>query len=321
MPDRVSAVVKYADTSVSLRFAACRVMAGGEFAGNIELDVDCDASHVDIVMQCLRVQVPDAAPSETALGTATRSDGVDLVFWTEPSNLTAVPDEITLLWGETPIGQIDPSLEDSVPIEEKVRFIEPSEILDSLPVATSSHVLLAAKRERWWYVLAALLISFGGLVFASTPGLEMPSSVLNWSLGAIMILAGLTVAFILAGIPYEQVWLDRDRGQVLVVGGRTRNPVSRLAEAPGRSLDGFHHVRLYQRWQLGLGVDERDQEVWFVTLEGAIPHASEDGLVHLHDGAMPIGRYSSEFTARKIAAVVGFHTGLKILDTGHDQTA
>ena len=43
--------------------------------------------------------------------------------------------------------------------------------------------------------------------------------------------------------------------------------------------------------------------------------------MHLHDEAMPIGSYSSEFTARRVAAQVAVHTGLKVLDTGHDQTA
>ena len=119
----------------------------------------------------------------------------------------------------------------------------------------------------------------------------------------------------------RQIWLDRDRRRVLIIGERTRQPEAKLADAPGRSLDKFDHVRVYMRWQIAQNSDQDDQEIWFVTLEGRIPFASADGTVHLHDEAMPIGNYASEFTARKVAAVVAFHTGLKILDTGHDQTA
>jgi hypothetical protein len=75
------------------------------------------------------------------------------------------------------------------------------------------------------------------------------------------------------------------------------------------------------RWQIAQNIDEQDQEIWMVTLEGPIPFASTDGTVHLHDEALPIGNFASEFTARKLAAEVAFHTGLKILDTGHGQTA
>jgi hypothetical protein len=136
-----------------------------------------------------------------------------------------------------------------------------------------------------------------------------------------MIAAGVGVGLVLGWMPYRQVWLDRDRRRVLVIGGRTRNPRAKLADAPGRSLDGFHHVRVYQRWRIAEGADQSDQEIWYVTLEGAIPFASADGTVHLHDEALPIGEFGGQLGARRLAAVVGAHTGLKILDTGHDQTA
>ncbi len=58
-----------------------------------------------------------------------------------------------------------------------------------------------------------------------------------------------------------------------------------------------------------------------MTLEGRIPFASADGTVRLHADALPIGEFSSEIPARRLAAVVGSQTGLKILDTGHDNTA
>jgi hypothetical protein len=323
MSHAVSAEVKVGGAPLALRFDACRVLLGGEFAGNIELDVACDAKDLDTVVDCLRVQVPGSPPSDMALGNGVYAQGIELVFWTSAtSQLPELPEEISLLWGETPIARIAPVLKDSIPIEQGVTFIDPSEILTSLPLpATSHHLLLAANRERWWNLLVALLVVGGGLVGATVPGLELPSRALNWALGGAMIAAGLGVFFVLAHAPYRQVWLDRDRRRVLIIGGRTRNPEAKLAEAPGRALDDFDHVRVYQRWRLAESVDEHDQEVWYVTLEGPLAFASADGTVHLHDEALPIAEFAGEFSARRLAAVVGFHTGLKILDTGHDQTA
>ena len=322
MPQPVTAVMKDGDRSIELRIDACRVVLGGEFAGNIELDLACPADAVARVFDCLRVQIPGKAPSDMALGNGAYAPGVELIFWTEGSSrLQTLPDQIALLWGETPVASVTPVLKDSVPIEEKVAFTEPSEILTTLPEPTSNPVLLAANREKWWFLLAALLVTAGALVGPSTPGLALPAPVLNWLLGGALVATGLGVGFGLARVPYRQVWLDRDRRRVLVIDGRTRNPKAKLADAPSRSLDDFDHVRLYMRWQIAQGADEDDQEIWMVTLEGHIPFASADGTVQLHDEALPIGSFASDRTAREVAAEVAFHTGLKILDTGHDQTA
>ncbi len=318
----VSAAVKDGDRSFQLRIDACRIFLGGEFAGNIEIDVACPADAVTRAVDCLRVQVPGEPPSDMALGNGEYAPGIQLIFWADWSTrLQTLPEQVTLLWGETPIASVTPVLKDSVPIEARIAFAEPSEILTTLPVATSNLVLLVANREKWWYLLTALLVAAGALVGPSVPGLELPDPILNWVLGGVLIAAGLGVGLLLARVPYRQVWLDRDRRRVLIIGGRTGRSEAKLADAPGRSLDDFDHVRVYMRWQIAQSLDEDDQEIWMVTLEGPIPFASTDGTVHLHDEALPVGNFASEFTARKVAAEVAFHTGLKILDTGHDQTA
>jgi len=321
MSHPVSAVVKCDGASFELRFDACRLFLGGEFAGNVEVDLGCDAGVVGTVMDCLRIQVPGGPQSDVALGSGSYESGASLVF-SAPSfgRLAELPSEVTLLWGETAIASLAPTLEDSVPIEQ-VAFTEPSEISTNLPVVSSNLVRLAANREKWWALVTALLVPLGALVGSSFPGLELPDPMLNWALGAAMIGAGLWAGAFGVGLPYRQVWLDRDRRRVLVVGGRTRSPEAQLAEASGRSLDDFDHVRLYQRWQIAEGADEHDQEVWFVTLEAPIHFASGDGTVHLREEALRLDSFASEIPARRLAAQVGLHTGLKILDTGHDKTA
>ncbi len=316
------AAIKDGDCSFELRVDACRVLLGGEFAGNIELDLACPADVTARVLDCLRVQVPGEEPSEMALGNGVYAPGVHLVFWADWSpGLQELPEHVILLWGDTQIASVAPKLEDSVPIDEVVTYTEPSDILSTLPAATSNLVLLAANREKSWFLLAALLVVASALVGSSFPGLELPDPMLNWVLGGVLLTAGLGVGFFLGHVPYEQVWLDRDRRRVLVTAGRTGSPESKLADAPGRSLDEFNHVRVYMRWRISQDTEGSDQEVWFVALEGHIPFASADGTVQLHQDGMPVGNYGSDITARKVAAQVGLHTGLKILDTGHDKTA
>jgi len=97
MSHPVSAVVKSEGASLALRFDACRVLLGGEFAGNIELDIACDAGDVDTVADYLRVQVSGGPPSDPAIGNGEYLAGVELVFWTEASTqLLELPEEIAL---------------------------------------------------------------------------------------------------------------------------------------------------------------------------------------------------------------------------------
>jgi hypothetical protein len=323
MPQHATAVVKDGDRSFELRIDACRVFLGGEFAGNIEVDVACPADAVTPAIDCLRVQMPGEPPSDTALAHGEYAQGIQLVFWADGSTrLQALPEQLLILWGETLTAEVMPSLADSVPIEAAVAFSEPGEILETIPIATAlNRVRLAANREKWWFPLAALLVAAGTLVGLCVPGLELPDPRFNWLLGGVLIGAGLAVGGLLGGIPYQQIWLDRDRRRVLIIGGRTRHPQAKLADAPGRSLDKFDHVRVYMRWQIAQSLEEHDQGIWKVSLEGRIPFASADGTAHLHDEALPVGEFASEFSARKLAAEVALHTGLKVLDTGHDRTA
>jgi hypothetical protein len=215
-----AAVIKDGDRSFELRIDACRVFLGGEFAGNIEIDVACPADAVARAFDCLRVQVPGEPPSDMALGNGAYAPGVQLIFWADWSTrLQTLPEQVILMWGDTRIASVVPELKDSVPVEEKVAYTEPSEILKTPTVATTNLVLLAASREKWWFLLAALLVAAGALAGPSVSGLEFPEPMLNWVLGGVLIAAGLGVGFFLGHVPYQQVWLDRDRRRVLIIGG------------------------------------------------------------------------------------------------------
>ena len=323
MSQSVSAVVKDAGRSVELHFDACRVFFGGEFAGNIEVDLRCEASAVDCVAEQLSVRLPDGSSCGEAIAAGEYAGGLSLVFASDASTrLPSLPEQLVLLFGETPVATIAATLEDSVPLAQRAVFTEPHEISETFAVPTSKHVLLAESRQGWWYIVSGLLVLGGILgVFAELPRLELLPSWLAPALGVALIAGGFAIVPTLARTPTRQVWLDRDRRRVLLVEGRTRNPQAQLASAPGRSLDDFDHVRVYMRWSLAQDVDSSDQEVWMVTLEAPIPFASSDGTVHLHADSLGLGEYTSGPCALRVAAEVAFHTGLKILDMGHDQTA
>lgn len=326
MAEPLPVVVKHDGHSLSLRFDACRIALGGEFAGNLEVGVTCDPSAIEAVLEHLRVELPDGPASESALATGDRTGGAWIGFWMEaPCHRPALPESVVLRWDDTPIGQIAPELHESVPIEQAASLSDASsyEAKPTEPpvVAGSSRVLLAANREHWWFFLVAVTTFLGVAAWGTRSAIPLPVPDLVWWIGDAGIVGLAAFGIYMARVPYRHVWLDRDRGVVLVTKGRSRNVESRLAIASGHPLDDFDHVRVYMRWQMATDIDQEDQEVWHVTLEGSIPWAGTDGRVHVRSDALPVGEYRSGVAARRLAAEVAFHTGLRILDTGHDQTA
>ncbi len=318
MPEPISVTVKHEGACVALRFDACRVALGGEFAGNVDVDVSCAAAVVDLVTENLTVQLPGGQPLGFSVGWGDRAGGVEIGFWAEESRRSqALPEHVALLWQDEVIGQIGPTLHESLPIEQVVTLTEASALLKTFPVSTVSPVLLAANREYWWYPMVAAVVFTFGFAALSLRAIEPEDPTLFWLVGGALIVTLSALGLYLARVPYRTLWLDRDRGRVLVVEGRRVE----LQEAAEHSLDLFDHVRLYMRWQLATSIDQNDQEIWFVTLEGPIAYAGSDGGVQLRFDSLLVGEMSSEYAARQLAAEVAYHTGLKILDTGHDQTA
>ncbi|MGH0030562.1 MAG: hypothetical protein ACQGVC_12275 [Myxococcota bacterium] len=322
MAEPAAVVVKHDGVSLSLRFERCRIALGGEFAGNVDVDVACTPEAARAAAEQLTVRLPGGRPCGAVVGTREHAGGIDLGFWTEEtSGLSEAPEHVEVLWGGTPIARLVPTLDESLPLESAVGFQQAAELLKRPPpLASGRHVLLAESREWAWTLLAAAMGMVAGLAWAALPVFEPARPLLAWLPAGVPALAIAAFAFRRARVPYRQVWLDRDTRRVLVL-GRTRATRSELAEVPGRPLDDFDHVRLYMRWQITRDIDQDDQEVWHVTLEGPISHAGSDGRVHLHPDALLLSELRSEPAARRLAAEVAFHTGLRVLDTGHDGTA
>ena len=322
MSEAMTAVVKYEGGPLELRFAACRMALGGEFAGNIDVDVDCASARVEALTELLSVQLPGAEPAGSAVGWGERAGGVELGFWCEEATkLRELPERLALLWEGAPIGEIEPQLHESVPVERVVSPRQASELGPPPSVLVgSSQVELVANREHWWWFMVAAVVAASACFGPALLSFEILEPVWVALLGAGA--AAIAVSGIrLARVPYRRLWLDRDRRQLFVLEGRTSRPEAKLAEVAGRSLDGFDHVRLYMRWQIATDADGSDEEVWFVALEGPIRWAGSDGRVHLRSDALLVGEHRSEVAARRLAASVAHITGLQILDTGHDQTA
>ncbi len=317
MTSSVCVDVKHEGATLSLRFDACRTALGGEFAGNVDLDVVCDPTARDAVVEHLAVELPDGSSTGPAIATGDYAGGVTLGFGSEPATaLRAPPEQVVLRFAGEPIACVAVTLHESVPIEEVHRLIGPSELVRARALATdSSLVLLAANRERWWYLLVAALLGVGAVCAVTLPAFGLPWPA--WWLGGGLVAAGCALGLYLARTPYRRVWLDRDRRRVFAVEGRR----AKLRELPGRSLEDFAHVRLHMRWQLSHDPQYEDQEAWYVTLEGPLAWAGSDGRVRLHPEGLRVAEFRSADEARRLAADVAALTGLGILDTGHDGTA
>lgn len=96
----MQATVMIAGRSVALTFSNAVVYSSGDFAGNIDLNVDLpDGVDRDAVIQGLKSRVPGLATSSDVIGSTERLGGLDLTFYhAELRALTAAPPTITMTW-------------------------------------------------------------------------------------------------------------------------------------------------------------------------------------------------------------------------------
>ncbi len=310
----LTVTVKHEGRPIRLTLTRCKVFMACEFAGNVDLYIDCDPSLEPIVQESLHLKNPGQDTSVEFIASGGPDDGVMLVFNSEAiALLPEVPESLDFLWCGEAMASVTPELEESVPIEEVHTFIDPLEILGQPTIQTSNPFCLGVERS-WIGLLPALVL--GGLGAAGCfGGLEVSAEELPFfrEICGLVLALAVAIAVLTCWVPRHQVWLDRNRREVLLVKGRTLSAEKSLVDGTRRSVDGFDHVRLCEReYAQELGSDSTRTE-YRVSLEGPIPFAFDDGRTHSRSDALHLASFSGERSARRFAAEVGYHVGLRIL--------
>jgi hypothetical protein len=282
----------------------------------VNLYLACDPSLEPVIQASLHLQNPDQDSSLEFIASGGPDDGVMLVFHSEALALLAdVPESLTFLWCGEPMASIGPTLAESIRLEDVQTLIDPLEILGQPRIRTSNLFCLGVERNWIWLLPAFVLGSFGAMGCFGDLGFRA-NEILFARLGSGLLLAiGVALAVINCWMPARQVWFDRGRREVLLVEGRGLSAEKSLANATRRSVDGFDHVRLCEReYAPELGDDSNMTRTdYLVSLEGPIGFAFDDGRVHSRSDALRLARFGSERSARRFAAEVGYHVGLRIL--------
>jgi hypothetical protein len=122
--------VKHEERSIQIALTDCRVFMAGEYAGNVELSLDCAPDLEPIVQESLRLKNPGEETSSESIASGGPDDGVMLIFNSEAvALLPAVPEHLTFLWYGEQLATVSPGLAESVPLEDVQRLIDPLEIL------------------------------------------------------------------------------------------------------------------------------------------------------------------------------------------------
>jgi len=308
--------VKHEGRSIRLTLTSCEIFMASEYAGNVNLYLSCDPSLEPIVQESLHLQIPDEDTSLEFIASGGPDDGAMLVFHSEElALLTDVPESLTFLWCGEPLASIRPELAESVPLDDVQTLIDPLEILGQPRMQTSNLFCLGVERDWIWLLPAFALGAFGAAGCFGDLGFR--ANVIPYvRFGSCLLLAaGVAIAVINRWVPVRQVWFDRNRREVLFLEGRTLSVEKSLSDATRCSVDGFDHVRLCEReYAPELGDDSNLARTdYLVSLEGPIRFAFDDGRVHSRSDALRLARFGSERSARRFAAEVGYHVGLRIL--------
>ncbi len=317
MAQPTSVTVKHEGRSIQLTFKACCVFMAGEFAGNVEVDIDCDPSLMPTLMKFLRFQNPGEDTNEGVVATGDPDKGISLCFHSEAVELLEeAPEKLTFLWGDKVIASLAPALAESVPLEQVHTLIDPMQILGTTTMPTSNRIRLGVQRA-WLWLLPAVLVAAAGAAFCTAPdGLMLENVPFRQVIGSVLIALGVVIGVVGYRIPYRQIWYNRDQRKLVILEGRALSAEKLFADAKRFDIDGYDHVRLCERqYAPGPGEDSDTERVeWIVSLEGPIPYAFADGRVHARGDALELARFRSGRTARRLAAEVAHHAGLKILE-------
>jgi hypothetical protein len=321
MSEPTSVSVKHEGHPIQLSFTSCRVFMAGEFAGNVELAIDCDPSLQTHVEACLRLQSPGEDTSEECIARSGPEDGFSLVFWSDAvARLAEAPDSLSFLWCDEPIASVATTLADSLPLEQVHALIDPLLILGTPPMPSSDEICLQVQRD-WvrlfaWLTPALPILIAGAALCLAPYGWRLEDIPHREIAGSLLIAVGIALAAAGCRIPKREIWFELNRRQIAILEGRTLSATPSLADAKRIELDGFAHVRLCERHTAPeISDDSSDgRSEWIVSLEGPIPYAFDDGRVHSRSDAVILARFAGERRARRFAARVAYHAGLRILE-------
>ncbi len=308
--------VKHEGRSIQFTITACEIYMAGEYAGNVNLEISCDRSQERIIQECLRLREPGEDTCVGLIATGGPGGPVQLIFHTRAiACLASIPKTLDFVWCDELVASVAPTLTESVPLEQVHTLVDPLEIMARPPVNTSNRVCLAVQRQGLWLGAAIALLVVGTVLLVGPLGKDLSRlpyrEVGSWALIAT------SIVFAAFGywIPNRQIWFDRDRQQLLFLEHRALSPERHLTDARRSDARGYDHVRLCEREYANELPDSSDQgrTVYYVSLEGPIPYAFDDGRVHTRDDALQIAEFTSVRPARRLAAQLGYCTGLRIL--------
>jgi len=308
--------IKHDGRSIPVTIKRCKIFMASEFAGNVELSLDCDPSLEPLLQDSLALQIPGEEGSVETIASGGPDDGTMLIFHCEAiERLEHVPEHLEFLWCGEHLATVEPELADSIPLEDVHRLINPLKLIEQPEIRASEVFLMCAPREPIWLFLAGMI--GGGGVAGSFAPLGFETDLIPYAryAGSVFLVLGAVIALVAYWMPKRQVWFDRNRREVLLVEGRTLSVEKGLSAATRRSVDGFAHVRLCERRYSPDLSSESDvgRTDYIVSLEGPIGFAFDDGRVHSRSDALHLATFTSEKAARRFSAEMGYHAGLQIL--------
>lgn len=296
----------------SFEILECTACLGGEFSGNIDLEIACQSGTVEGPEARFTLRTPLQAEPLDLCGLAVRDDGFSLSFWSETMTLRGeIPEEVCLLLDGKQIAQSNCLLVDSVRLGPK-RFDDPRQILgNSAPPPVGS----IRTGQRWGPRLCT--IGLGSMAAAAmtasaaitTKGFDEITGLIA---AALMTTLGL-MSLGLMSIPYRQVHIDVLQRTVREAKGRYVFFHFKESESSERPLSEFSHLRIVER--VSIDSDGNHSDIFMVSLEGPIDWAGDDGTVNSRADNVHLEDFGTRDAARRYAAQVALAVGLRILDT------
>ena len=309
-----SCTLKLEGRPVSLEIRECKICLGGEFAGNVDLVLACDAGTAELLVRSLILRVPGHSDPLDVAGWGPASEGFEFTFGSMAlADCGEVPESVTLFCDGHEVAVLPCRLWGSIPLDPS-RFMDPAEILEgAAPPAMGSFE--TGFRYRPLLGPLGLVFAAGGIFLAGSTlwsqGFEPSVGLLG---GGILAMAGLMLLVVMR-VPYQEVRVDPALGTATETRARDFLWSTTVLEESQRDLREFSHLRIIERVDPAGSSDVGDTDIWFVSLEGPVQWENEYGDVHLRSDGLQLKKFLSDLSARRFAAEVAYSLGVRVLDT------